>query len=411
MRIIIAGGGAAGFFGAISAANQNPNAEIILLEATHKPLQKVRISGGGRCNVTHHCYEPAELVKGYPRGGRELLGPFTRFQAKDTVAWFEKQGVRLKTEEDGRMFPVTDVSETVVGCLLNSARKLGVKLWLGARVKGVRLTDSGQYEVELADGARHLCDKLLLATGSSLQGLKLAESLGHGIIPCVPSLFTFKITNPRLDGLSGISFENVSLTLTCDENQQLEQTGALLITHWGLSGPAVLKLSAWGARMLRQCDYHARLKANFLPDKNFERIHAELAAFREQNSRKKVQTDSPFRIPARYWHQMLKFVGIGEDTVWNQFTKTAMNAIVSELTGGIFEITGKGVFKEEFVTCGGVNLKEVDFKTMESKTSPGLFLAGEILDIDGITGGFNFQSAWTTGWIAGLSMANPGIQR
>jgi len=414
VRIIIAGGGAAGFFGAISAANQNPEAEIILLEASHKPLQKVRISGGGRCNVTHHCYDPADLVKGYPRGSKELLGPYTRFQARDTVAWFEKQGVRLKTEEDGRMFPVTDDSETVVECLLNSARKLGVRLWLGARVKGVRVSDSNQgrqYEVELADGARHLCDKLLLATGSSPPGLKLAESLGHGITPCVPSLFTFKVSDPRLDGLSGISFENVHLALTCNENQVLEQDGALLITHWGLSGPAVLKLSAWGARMLRQCNYHARLMANFLPDKSAEQIHAELAAFREQNSRKKVRTESPFRIPARYWHQMIKLVGIGEDTIWNQLTKNAMNAIVSELTGGIFEITGKGVFKEEFVTCGGVNLKEVDFKTMESKISPGLFLAGEILDIDGITGGFNFQSAWTTGWIAGLNMAIPGIRR
>jgi len=411
VRIAIVGGGAAGFFGAISAATHNPSVEIVLFEATHKPLNKVRISGGGRCNVTHHCFDPAELVKGYPRGNRELLGPFHRFQASDTVAWFEKQGVRLKAEEDGRMFPVTDQSSTVVDCLLNTARKLGVQVRLGARVKSILASApakrSSRFEIEFQDGVCERYDRLLLATGNSPQGLRLAETLGHSIVPCVPSLFTFKVSDPRLSGLAGISFEKVKLTLKDNDGNQLEQTGDILITHWGLSGPAVLKLSAWGARMFQQSNYQAELVVNLLPDSSPDQLYRELLAFKEQYSKKRVQGEAVFPVPGRYWSRIAQFVGIAEETTWTKITKGAMTALVSELTRGSFAVSGKGIFKEEFVTCGGVSLKEVDFKTMQSKLCPGLYFAGEILDIDGITGGFNFQSAWTTGWIAGMSMVSP----
>jgi len=408
VRIAVAGGGASGFFGAISAATHNPSAEIVLLEATHQPLNKVRISGGGRCNVTYHCFDPLELAQGYPRGSQELLGLFSRFQPRDTMAWFEKQGVRLKTEEDGRIFPVTDQSSTVVDCLLNTARALGVQIRLGARVKSIQKVadakNTPQFEIELQNGVRERFDRVLLTTGNSPHGHRLAEALGHNIVPCVPSLFTFKITDSRLEGLAGISFEKVKLTLSDSERSELEQTGPLLITHWGLSGPAVLKLSAWGARMLHQSHYQAELVVNLLPDYSAEELYRMLLAYKEQNSKKRVSTEPVFSVPGRYWSRIVQFVGIAEETTWTNLTKESLTALLSELTGGCFAISGKGIFKEEFVTCGGVNLKEVDFKTMQSKVSPGLYLAGEILDIDGITGGFNFQSAWTTGWIAGMSM-------
>jgi len=412
VRIAVAGGGAAGFFGAISAATHNSSAEITLFESTHKPLHKVLISGGGRCNVTYHCFDPAELARNYPRGNKELLGPFNRFQPSDTVAWFEKQGVRLKVEQDGRMFPVTNQSSTVVDCLLNAARASGVQVRLGARVKSIQAAvaakDAPQFEIELQDGVRQRYDRLLLATGSSPHGHRLAETLGHTIVPCVPSLFTFKVTDSRLDGLAGISFENVKLTLTDNDKNQLEQTGGLLITHWGLSGPAVLKLSAWGARMLQRSNYKAELLINLLPDYSADHLYRELLAYKEQNSRKRVQKEPVFPVPGRYWSRIVQFVGIAEETTWTNVSKGALTALVSELSGGRFAVSGKGIFKEEFVTCGGVNLKEVDFKTMQSKLSPGLYFAGEVLDIDGITGGFNFQSAWTTGWIAGSSIVSLG---
>ncbi len=405
MRIAVVGGGAAGFFGAISAATHNPSSKIMLFEAAQQPLRKVKISGGGRCNVTNHCLEPVELVKGYPRGSKELLGPFTRFGPRETVEWFEKEGVRLKTEEDGRMFPVTDKSATVVDCLVAAARKRGVQLRLGGKVKNFAAVGGGppEFEIELGDGSHEKFDRALLATGGSPAGHRFASALGHTIVPCVPSLFTFNIKDGRIGGLSGISFEKVHLTLSDNVGNRLEQTGPLLITHWGLSGPAVLKLSAWGARILKACNYHATLAINFLPEYKAEELNRYLVSFKEQNGRKRVSSEKLFSIPARYWSRLVQSAGIAEETTWTNVSKKQMNGLAAELSSARFAVSGKGIFKEEFVTAGGVSLKEVDFKTMQSRVCPGLFLAGEILDIDGITGGFNFQSAWTAGWIAGAT--------
>ena len=408
MRIAIIGGGAAGFFGAIAAATHDLSAEIVILESTKQPLAKVRVSGGGRCNVTHHCFDPAELVENYPRGNRELLGPFHRFQPRDTVAWFAGHGVQLKVEADGRMFPVTDQSSTIVDCLLNAAAQSGVQVRLDAKVKSARTFfrngDSPQFEIEFGCGIRERYDRVLLATGGNPHGHLFAEALGHSIVPCVPSLFTFKVTDARLRGLAGTSFNNVRISLKVKDKRKIEHTGALLITHWGLSGPVVLKLSAWGARILADNDYQAELTVDFLPQHSEQELYRTLLAHKEQNGRKHIKNTTVLPVPNRYWHRIVQYIGITEETRWSSVTKEAMKSIASEFTRGRFAIVGKGIFKEEFVTCGGVNLREVDFKTMQSKLCPGLYFAGEILDIDGITGGFNFQSAWTTGWIAGKSM-------
>jgi len=409
VRIAIVGGGAAGFFGALAASSHDPAAQIDLLEATRQPLQKVRISGGGRCNVTHHCFEPRELSKGYPRGAKELLGPFTRFGPRETVEWFEAHGVRLKAENDGRMFPVTDQSSTVVDCLLRAASDAGVHLRLGANVKRVSVSETAdpRFEVELTDGSKESYDRVVLATGGNPAGCRVAASLGHTIIPCVPSLFTFNVQDPRLAGLAGISFDNVALTLSDGGSRPLKETGPLLITHWGLSGPAVLKLSAWGARMLAERKYHASLTVNFIPDYTPALAQQELLAFKAANTRKRIVSARLFGIPTRYWTRLVHHAGIADDMLWANLSTKALASLVAELTTARFAVSGKGIFKEEFVTCGGVALGEVDFRTMQSRIVPELYFAGEILDIDGITGGFNFQSAWTTGWLAGQALSQP----
>ena len=395
--------------GAITAARSSSQTEVSLLEATQQPLDKVRISGGGRCNVTHHCFEPVELVKNYPRGGKELLGAFHKFGPAEIIEWFDKQGVKLKTEEDGRMFPVTDKSETIVNCLINTAKNSGVNIRLGCRVKSISYqsesSGKSKFEIELQGGQKEHFDAVLVATGNSPEGYRFAESTGHTVLPRVPSLFTFKVKDTRIDGLSGVSFENVKLTLQVGDDTQLKQSGPMLITHWGLSGPAVLKLSAWGAGPLHEHKYHAQLTVNFLPDYTAEQLTETIETFKTRSPKKLVQSANALPIPGRYWKQIVKACGINDETTWGNISRKSMLSIVSELTQAHFQIKGKGIFKEEFVTCGGVDLKEIDFKTMESKLCPGLYFAGEVLDIDGITGGFNFQSAWTTGWLAGCSMS------
>ncbi len=409
MNVIVIGGGAAGFFGAIACASANPKLKVTLIEAGVKPLAKVRISGGGRCNVTHHCFDPARLVENYPRGGKALRGAFTRFQPQDTVQWYQSHGVKLKTEGDGRMFPTTDSSETIVNCLMQAAAKVGVDLRTGVGVKTVKQfvdsQDQSYFQVELKNGRVLKCDRLLIATGSNPLGYRWAKNLGHKIESPVPSLFTFKIKDPRLQGLAGVAVDKAQVKLGTGKNK-LEQTGALLITHWGVSGPAILKLSAWGARVLSDLKYNSTLQINWLPESNQEDLKQTLTKLKQTNPKKKIVNYCPVELPKRLWQSLVDYANIKPEKVWSEISKKELNKLVTEIFQGQYNIQGKGVFKEEFVTCGGVSLKEVNFKTMESKKCPGLYFAGEILDIDGVTGGFNFQSAWTTSWLAGQAIAN-----
>ncbi|HEY0863050.1 MAG TPA: NAD(P)/FAD-dependent oxidoreductase [Lacunisphaera sp.] len=402
-HVVIAGGGAAGFFAAIACAEADPACAVTLYEATAHPLAKVKVSGGGRCNVTHACFEPRELVQRYPRGGRELLGAFHRWQPRDTVAWFEGRGVPLKTEADGRMFPVTDNSQTIVDCLETAAAKAGVRVVLRTGLKAVTRTPGG-FQVTLTNGETVACDRLLLATGGnkSNAGLEIAAQLGHSIEPPVPSLFTFNIDDPRLKELSGVS---VGESVTAVRGTPLKERGPLLITHWGLSGPAVLKLSAWGARRLHDCGYRFTLTVNWAPAFNAETLGAELARAQAANPKKQLATWCPVGLPLRLWEKLLPAAGLKPDATWATLSGAARRALAAQVTEAEFAVTGKSTFKEEFVTCGGVRLSEIDFKTMESRLVPGLHFAGEVIDVDGITGGFNFQAAWTGGWLAGRAMA------
>jgi predicted Rossmann fold flavoprotein len=403
-QILVVGGGAAGFFGAIAAAEAHPDVRVTLLEAGSEPLAKVRISGGGRCNVTHACFDPVELVKHYPRGGRELRGPFSRFQPRDTIAWFEQRGVRLKTEADGRIFPTSDDSATIVHCLQQAAQTAGVRLWTRAPVTRVQAKDAS-FVLHLKGEQLLTGDRLLLATGSSPQGYRLAASLGHSIIPPVPSLFTFNIPDPTLTALAGVSLTSVRLTLG-EGKQRLEQQGPLLVTHWGISGPAVLKLSAWGARYLHDCGYRTQLQINWLPAWPATELRQWLQEQRQQTPRKQLQSLRPEGLPQRFWTYLLARVGLDSTGRWSDLSNRDLNALLEGLTRSGYLISGKSAFKEEFVTAGGVALREVDFRSLESRLCPGLHFAGELLNIDGVTGGFNFQNAWTTGWLAGQAMAN-----
>ncbi|BAS56268.1 fumarate reductase/succinate dehydrogenase flavoprotein-like protein [Leptolyngbya boryana NIES-2135] len=401
MKVVVIGGGAAGFFGAICAAQAG--AEVTLLEAGQNCLSKVLISGGGRCNVTHSCFEPALLVQHYPRGGKALRGAFSQFQPKHTIEWFTDRNVKLKTEADGRIFPITDDARTIADCLLNQAADLGVKIYTQSPVKAVAKVED-QFLVTLRSEQVLTADRVLIATGSNPNGYQFARSLGHSVIDPVPSLFTFNIRDDRLTDLAGVSVDPVRLRLQVGE-AKFEQTGALLITHWGVSGPAVLKLSAWAARELHDARYQARLSINWLPKQNPEQLRQELTAVRNQIPQKTIAANCPVMLPRRLWERLTEAVGIQKERRWAELSNKTLNQLIQELMQGSYQISGKGVFKDEFVTCGGVNLKEINFKTMESRCCPGLYFAGEVLDIDGVTGGFNFQSAWTTGWIAGNAIA------
>ncbi len=408
IRVVVVGGGAAGYFAAITCAEKLGAAgSVTLYEATAHPLAKVRVSGGGRCNVTHACFEPRELVKRYPRGGRELMGAFHRWQPRDTIEWFAARGVETKTEADGRMFPVTDDSATIADCLTRAAESAGVTVITSIGVRKVeRLHQQGaapDFWLTLTDASTVRCDRLLLATGGnkSSAGLTIASALGHAIETPVPSLFTFHIDDARLIGLSGVSLEHV---ITSVSGTKLKESGPLLITHWGLSGPAVLKLSAWGARELAACNYEFKLGVNFAPEHNRDALLRVFAATRGGHAKKQMANWNPLGLPQRFWERMLTTAGIAPGTQWAGVSATALGVLATLLTAAEFTVVGKSMNKEEFVTCGGVRLSEVEFKTMQSKLCPGLYFAGEVLDIDGVTGGFNFQSAWTTGWLAGQAM-------
>jgi predicted Rossmann fold flavoprotein len=403
LDIAIIGGGAAGFFAAITCAEHYPHARITLCEAGKAPLSKVKISGGGRCNVTHACFEPSLLVQFYPRGGKALRGAFSRFQPEDTIAWYRQRGVELKTESDGRMFPVTDDAMTIVNCLQDRAIELGIKVWTEAAVSDIKSID-GKFAVYLKSGRELTFDRVLLATGSNPLGIKWARSLGHQIIPAVPSLFTFNIKDPRLEGLAGVSVKSARVELPAAGKNNLVQTGGLLVTHWGVSGPAILKLSAWGARFLSDNRYQAKLIINYLPDLTSDRLRQSLLDNKINNPQKTIYNSCPLPLPHRLWESIASYIEIDRQDRWANLSNKTLDRLLVEIHRGEYQIKGKSSFKEEFVTCGGVDLQSVDFKTMSSKVHPHLYFAGEILDIDGVTGGFNFQSAWTTGYLAGMAI-------
>lgn len=403
-RVMVVGGGAAGFFAAITCAEAMPRAEVTILEKSAQFLSKVRISGGGRCNVTHACFDAREFTRRFPRGERALIGPLQRFQASDTVAWFKQRGVKLKTESDGRMFPTTDSSETIIDCLVGAAKAAGVKLLAHCGGERVVKGEKSEFDLTLSNGETHTCDRLLLATGGCRTAAagQLAISLGHTLEPPVPSLFTFHSASAWLRDLAGISVESVEASVP---GTRLRERGALLVTHTGLSGPVILRLSAWGARELHDRDYKFALHLNWLPHFDAEEIAAELNKRREQQPAKLIINTPIAPLPARLWERLVVTAGIEAETRWSRLTRAAQHRLVQQLIRTETAVTGKSLNKDEFVTCGGVRLGEVNFKTMESRICPGLYFAGELLDIDGITGGFNFQSAWTTGWLAGRAMA------
>lgn len=410
--IAVIGGGAAGFFGAITAAQQAREAgkpvRVLVLEKGPAFLAKVRISGGGRCNVTHACFDPRALAAHYPRGERALIGPLKRFSPTETIAWFEARGVRLKTEEDGRMFPVTDQSQTIIDALTDEARRLGVELIPRCGVERLELLPEGGFRLHLT--GRHSLGEfleagtVLLASGGSRTAGPdhLAAALGHTVEEPVPSLFTFHIECDWLRSLAGVAVEPVEASVP---GTRLAERGPLLATHWGASGPVILRLSAWGARELHRLDYRFPLAINWLPGSSREAILEEWQRRRESQPGALVTRSTMKPIPARFWEALVAAAGIDPATRWAIFSRGDRNRLLDQLTQSRFEVTGKSTNKAEFVTCGGVSLKEVTFKTMESRLVPGLYFAGEVLDIDGITGGFNFQAAWTTGWIAGCAMA------
>ncbi|NWK56098.1 NAD(P)/FAD-dependent oxidoreductase [Verrucomicrobiaceae bacterium N1E253] len=409
-NLVVVGGGAAGFFGAIHyaeqyAKKQGHSPRVLILEKSGRVLSKVKVSGGGRCNVTHDCHDPRALSSHYPRGHRSLIGPFHRWSPTDTVDWFASRGVELKTEPDGRMFPTTDNSQTIIDCLVGAARRAGVTIRCSESVTSIQLIKkdtSPRFALTTNQESKLESDAILIATGGTrlASGAKLAQSLGHALHPNVPSLFAFNIADPRIEELPGISVTDIHIRIP---SAKLEASGPVLITHHGLSGPAVLKLSAWGARKLHSSDYRFSIQINWLPGID---AMTQLQQLRSTWGKRRVASHSPFdAIPKRLWRNLCTAAGIPPDCLWSQVPKPSLQQLAHELNHGEYQVTGKSTNKDEFVTCGGVKLPDINLKSMESKLTPGLYFAGEILDIDGITGGFNFQNAWTTGYLAGTAAA------
>jgi hypothetical protein len=395
--ILIIGGGAAGFFTAINAAEMHPEASIVLLERGKEVLTKVKVSGGGRCNVTHAQFDPKELSQNYPRGEKELLGPFHSFMTGDTISWFEKRGIELKIEDDGRMFPVTDNSQTIIDCFISEVERLGIELLRGQSVKGIAKFDE-QWFIN-TDTLVLESKTLVVATGSNPKIWKLLEALGHNVIPPVASLFTFNIKDGRIRDLPGVATHASVKVMGANQKIALESDGPLLITHWGMSGPAILKLSAWGARILEPMQYRFSIKVNWLWDISEGTALEKLLDLKTENPKQTLFKYPQFELPKRLWQNLLKAAGIDPTETWAAITKKKLQNLANQLTTSHFEVDGKSTFKEEFVTAGGVDLKEVNFKTFESKLYKNLYFAGEVLNIDAITGGFNFQNAWTGGFM------------
>ena len=401
LNIAIIGGGASGYFAAITAAESNPSAQVTIYEQSKRTLQKVKVSGGGRCNVIHKCFDPNELATRYPRGSRELRAAFHRWQPQDTMEWFARRGIELKAEPDGRMFPLSDDSQTIIDCFQKAARETGVQLRKECKVKCIKKNTS--FILQFSNGTQESADKVLIAAGSLKASplMRSLESLGHTVEDLAPSLFAFNLSDKRSHGLPGLSVENARVTLVKDPNSV--QNGPLLITHRGLSGPAILRLSAWEARKLQEAKYHFEIQINWLGNIKESQVRQRFQNLRAGKTQ--VKTKIFDEIPRRLWERLVESAGIASEQKWAQLSKEKENALIDELIAGRFSVLGKTTNKEEFVTCGGVRLSEVNFKTMESKLVPGLHFAGECLDIDGITGGFNFQGAWTTGRLAGLAVA------
>lgn len=401
-KFVVIGGGAAGFFAAINAAELHPELEVVILEGSNKLLQKVKVSGGGRCNVTHACFTPKELVEFYPRGKKELLGPFHTFMTGDTMGWFDERGVALKIEDDNRIFPESDSSQTIIDCFLNAAKNAGVQIELSSRVTDIKPEKDGFTVV--TNHEEISADYVLVASGSNIRMWDLLERLGHKIVPAVPSLFTFNIKDSRLEGIPGIAVPHGNVKVL--GSKKLEESGPVLITHWGLSGPGILKLSAWGALELEQRNYQFKIQLNWLGNSKDEIIE-RLNGIKKRNAKKKAISRSPFNeIPKRLWEKLVLGAGISHTMLWGHLNNKQIERLAAELTEGIYQVNGKSTFKDEFVTAGGVDLKEVNFKRFESKKHKNLFFAGEVLNIDAITGGFNFQNAWTGGWIVANSVGS-----
>ena len=402
-KLILIGGGAAGFFCAVNAARMNPQLEVIILEKTSKLLSKVRVSGGGRCNTTHACFDIAAMSKKYPRGGNFVKKTFYQFCTTDTIKWFEERGVKLKAEEDGRMFPVTDSSQTIIDCLMREANKYGVAIRLNTEVKKINAQYS-MLNVQCSNGESIDADFICIASGgypkSSMFGW--LRELGHTIEEPVPSLFTFNMPGHPITKLMGVSVENARVKII---GTKLEQEGPLLITHWGLSGPAILKSSAWGARQLAICNWQFSILINWLPEYNEQSLQSVFQSLRFENAAQKIINRNPFGLPQRLWEFLLEHSEVNKEIRWADLPAKEQNKLIKNLCACEFAIKGKTTFKEEFVTAGGINLSEVDANTMMSKKLNNLFFAGEILNVDGITGGFNFQHAWTSGFIAAKSIA------
>ncbi len=398
MKIAVIGGGAAGYFAAISCKNHFPEAQVSILEKSNKTLAKVKVSGGGRCNVTHACFSISELSKFYPRGEKNLKKSFGIFNTNHTISWFKARGVELKTEADNRMFPITDNSQTIIDCLEREITQFNIEVRLGFGVDSLKKDGNG-FVVSNKTETLHF-DKVIVATGGSPKqdSFQWLQSFQHEIISPVPSLFTFNMPSEKTEDLMGVVTPNAIVRI---QGTKLVQQGPLLITHWGMSGPAILKLSAWGARILHDMNYNFTALVNWTGLANEEIVREKLLETRFANEKKKIINANPFEFTGRMWEYLLRRVEIAENLIWGELPKKEQNRLINTLFNDAYKVEGKTTFKEEFVTCGGISLNEVNMTTMESRKCEGLFFAGEVLDIDGVTGGFNFQAAWTTGFIAG----------
>jgi predicted Rossmann fold flavoprotein len=402
-RLVVIGGGAAGFFCAVNAARMYPSLEVIILEKTNKILSKVKVSGGGRCNVTHACFSISDMVRNYPRGGNFVKKAFHQFFTTDTIQWFEERGVQLKTEDDGRMFPVTNSSQTIIDCLLREVNKYGVEIRMMSDVKSLKLEENEQFMLELSDSRLLTADFICIATGgySKPSQFEWLKQLGHTVAEPVPSLFTFNMPGNAITKLMGVSVPEAHVKIT---GSNLSSKGPLLITHWGMSGPAILRLSAWGARQLATNNWQFAIVVNWLPEYNENTLREQFQQLRFDIAAQKIGSRNPFNLPQRLWQYLLQECGIDEEKRWADLPVKEQNKLISHCCAQEFKVQGKTTFKEEFVTAGGVQLSEIDVNTMQSKVMPNVFFAGEILDVDGITGGFNFQHAWTSGFIAAVGV-------